>query len=194
MPRWKMPLNTKNQQQFGETYFVSTPECCELDNLDGKHFVVEWQIFPGHTTTQLLQEAQNMMENTLKIHSPEFRGPHHIVDVQRHRLDHKKKHDSLFGKIRHEFLHMPTRFTLVIGVSSVQETRINGTRTLSHKPNGEWNRTAEMVMLKVAETRDSGVPRNESFDQGIAEMQKSKESLDALQRGTSNNSTVVSPP
>ena len=38
-------LNTKNQQQFGKTYFVSTPECCEVDNLDGKHFVVEWQIF-----------------------------------------------------------------------------------------------------------------------------------------------------
>ena len=91
-------LNTTNQQQFGETYFVSTPECCELDNLDGKHFVVEWQIFPGHTTTQLLQEAPNMMEDTLQIHSPEFRGPHHIVDVQRHRLDHKKKHNSLFGE------------------------------------------------------------------------------------------------
>ena len=32
-------------------HFVSTPDYRDLDYFDGEPFVLEWKIFPGHTTT-----------------------------------------------------------------------------------------------------------------------------------------------
>ena len=53
-------------------YFVSTPQHRELDNIDGEPVVFKWKIFPGHTTLDLLQEVQELIEKELKIQPQNF--------------------------------------------------------------------------------------------------------------------------
>ena len=65
MSWWKCP-------QYPESAIIG--ENLERYNLDGEPFVFEWEISPGHSTTQLLHEIQKLTEKE---------GPHHIcADVQ----------------------------------------------------------------------------------------------------------------
>ena len=54
------------------SWFTQTPTYKELDNFTGEPFVFEWMTFPGHTTMQLLQEIQIMMQ---EIVTPTLIGP-----------------------------------------------------------------------------------------------------------------------
>ena len=95
--------NILNQQEFGKQdrlcNFVSTPEYRELDNLTREPFVLEWNIFPGPTTTHLLQLFQKLMEDGAQDPPAELRGPHDIrVDVQRHGLDTKEQREYVRRK------------------------------------------------------------------------------------------------
>ena len=56
------PESARVSEQKKISTFVSTSEYRELENLTGGPFVFEWKAFPGHTTKQLLQKIQNMME------------------------------------------------------------------------------------------------------------------------------------
>ena len=56
MPSILESATVSEQDRIG--YFILTPEYRELDNIYGESFVLERKIFPGHTTTQLLQEIQ----------------------------------------------------------------------------------------------------------------------------------------
>ena len=62
-------------------YFVTTPENRELDNIYGEPFVLEWKIFPGHTTTQPVQEIQNFIETELQIRPQIFEDRIKVVYV-----------------------------------------------------------------------------------------------------------------
>ena len=64
------PESAEVWAEDGVWYFVSTPEYRELDNTDGEPVVLEWYIFAGHTTLQLLREVQELMEKELKIPPP----------------------------------------------------------------------------------------------------------------------------
>ena len=65
---------SKSSQVWEEIieYFVSTPKNRELDNIDGEPVVLEWKIFPGHTTLDLLQEVQELIEEEFKIQPQNF--------------------------------------------------------------------------------------------------------------------------
>ena len=44
-------------------WFKSTNQYRELDGIDGEPVELEWRIFPGHTTLQILQETQGLMRD-----------------------------------------------------------------------------------------------------------------------------------
>ena len=65
--------------------------------IDFPHFVswttsvtnwrLEWEIFPGNTALELVDEVRKMIEKKLIIEPENFWGPHHLhVHVQRQRL------------------------------------------------------------------------------------------------------------
>ena len=71
------PESARVSEQKKISTFVSTSEYRELEKLTGGPFVFEWKVFPGHTTKQLLQKIQNMMEMELTT----LTGPHRTTRV-----------------------------------------------------------------------------------------------------------------
>ena len=61
MSRWK-----------GIGFFVSSQEYRELYDDTGEPVVFEWKMFPGHTTTQLFQEVQTLMDDEIKVKPQNF--------------------------------------------------------------------------------------------------------------------------
>ena len=63
-------------------YFFSSPECRQLHNTAFEPGVFEWRIYPGHTTAQLLDEVQKMLNND-ETHPINFQWTDRLhVDVQ----------------------------------------------------------------------------------------------------------------
>ena len=53
-------------------WFKDSPQCRTLDTIDGEPMEFDWNIFPGFTTLQLVQEVQKLMN---KMGEPEqFQG------------------------------------------------------------------------------------------------------------------------
>ena len=144
--------STEAWQEGRTVYFVSSPEIRELDNIDGEPFVFEWKIFPGHTAAQLLQEVQILMEDELKIHPQNFEDRIMFMSMYNDIDWTRKDNRGLCVEIHHELLNMPESFPWVVGLSLVQEGEHKWYGTVSYKPNGEWNCTAELIMLKSAES------------------------------------------
>ena len=66
------------------TWFKSSPECRALDRIDGEPMELEWNIFPGFTTLQLVREVQELL-STLSVEPEKFHWTDYLhVDVQRH--------------------------------------------------------------------------------------------------------------
>ena len=66
----KSTSNTAWERQLG--LFKDSPQYRTLDTIDGKPMEFEWNIFPGFTTLQLVQEVQKFMN---KMSDPEqFQG------------------------------------------------------------------------------------------------------------------------
>ena len=62
--------NTVWEEQLG--WFKDSPQYRTFDTIDGEPMEFEWNIFPGFTTSQLVQEAQKFMN---KMSDPEqFEG------------------------------------------------------------------------------------------------------------------------
>ena len=101
-------------------------ENLERYNLDGEPFVFEWEIFPRHTTTQLLHEIQKLMEKELRIQPLKFEE--RIIFMSMHNdIDWTSKKQQLSAwKIHHTFLAVPRSFLRDIGLSRALETRMSG--------------------------------------------------------------------
>ena len=124
--------NILNQQEFGKQdrlcNFVSTPEYRELDNLTGEPFVLEWNIFPGPTTTQLLQEVQKLMEDGLKISTHRTsRTASYSCRCTTTRTGLQRTTRVCATKMHQECLTMPRSFLWDIGFFLVLRTKIGGT-------------------------------------------------------------------
>ena len=54
-------------------WFMNSPQCRELDRIDGEPTEFERTTFPGFTTLQILAEIQNMMTET-QCEPEQFQG------------------------------------------------------------------------------------------------------------------------
>ena len=140
--------NIHNQQEFGymTESAISSPEYRELDNLGGEPFVFDWKIFPGRTTTQLLQEIQNLMVNELRIEPQNFEDCIMFISMYNDIDRTAKNNTSLCLEDSSNFSDYYKTFPMGHWTfhSAGDEKRWYG--TLTCKPNGEWNRTEELMM------------------------------------------------
>ena len=107
----------------------------ELNRIDGQPMEFAWKIFPGFTTVAILKEIQR-------------------VSVQRHCTGRKRKHRGMFSEFNWSFevRSQDSLRSLVILGTWIRK----GTKTCSDKPDGNWDRTADMMILQL--TAESGHP------------------------------------
>ena len=68
----KNPQSNAVREDIGE-WFKSSPEYRNLDKIDGEPMELEWNIFPGFTTLQLVREVQELLSR-LSVEPEEFTG------------------------------------------------------------------------------------------------------------------------
>ena len=122
-------------------------------DLDGEPFVFEWEIFPGHTTTQLLEKSQNLMEDELQIQPQNVEDRILFMsmysDIDWTAKDNRSLCEKHSSRVSEYARQSPMGRWTFLGPGDKDEW----CGALSHKPHGEWNRTGERSMPKFGESR-----------------------------------------
>ena len=102
---------------------------------------------------QLLQEIQTMMENEIQVLPSDSKARIILLDID---IDWTQKNDEDICRRNSSCASAYVRCFLA-GSLAFRGRRNEGTwyGTLSHKPNGEWIPSLEMVMLKFPESGDT---------------------------------------
>ena len=140
--------NTVWEQQLG--WFKDSSQYRTLDTVDGEPMEFEWNIFPGSTTLELVREVQKLMS---KMGEPEqFQGQIIFMLMFKEIIWIIKDNEtecianstlvSLFAKI------FPAGRWSFLGPGS--ETKWYS--TYNERPQGEWDRVAELMMMKFKES------------------------------------------
>ena len=143
--------NTVWEEQL--TWFKDSPQYRTLDTIDREPMEFEWNILPGFTTLQLVDEVQKFM-NKMSDPAP-FQG----------RIIFMSMFNDIIWGIRDNEQECIANATLV----SVLAKRFPAGRwsflgpgsekkwysTYNERPRGEWDRVAELMMIKF---RESGHP------------------------------------
>ena len=132
------------------TWFKSSPQYRASDTIDGEPMEFEWNIFPGLTTLHLVQEVQKFMN---KMSDPEqFQG--RIIFM------------SMFNDISWGSKENKQECELSVNLVSIDARKISPGRwsflgpgsekkwysAHDSKPQREWDRVAELMMLKFGES------------------------------------------
>ena len=135
------------------SWFKSTPQYRELDGIDGELVELEWRMFPGHTTLQILQEIHTLMGE--RNYTPEKNPKEHENELT---CLENSTTVSCFAR----------RFALERWsfLGSGSETKWNATDII--KPGGEWDRVAKLMMDNFSSdghrTEKSRIPDEEEND------------------------------
>ena len=133
------------------TWFKSSSEYRALDTIDSEPMEFEWNIFPGFTTLQLVREVQKFL-STMSIQPEDFTG--RIIFM------------SMFNDISWGSKENEKGCELSAQLVSICARRFSPGKwsflgrgsqkkwysTHECKPQGEWNRVAEQMMIKFAES------------------------------------------
>ena len=133
------------------TWFKSSSQYKALDTIDGEPMGFEWNILPGYTTLQLCYKVQEFLfkiienQKNLQDGSSSCRcSTTSHGDLQTMNMNAKKR---------------PTRFDLCEKIFTrkmvIPRTWIRKKwySTCDSKPQGKWNRVAELMMTKFIESR-----------------------------------------
>ena len=131
---------------------------------------LEWNIFPGSTTLQLVDEVQKFMN---KMSEPE--------QFQR-RVIFMSMFNNITWRIKDNEQECIANATLVSSFAKVFPARrwsflgpgsaAKWYSTCNERPQGEWNRVAELMMIKFRESGHPVFPSHESIVQRNAEKQR----------------------
>ena len=135
------------------TWFKSSSQYRTLDTIDGEPMEFEWNIFPGFTTLQLCFEVQEFLSKMSEEPKRFHRTDHLHVDVQRHLIGDLKKSNRNANQALNSFRFVqkgfsPRRWSF-LGPGSEKKWY----SAHDSKPQGEWDRVAELMMLKFGESR-----------------------------------------
>ena len=132
-------------------WFLETRYHKDLDVIDGEPMELEWKIVQGFTTLGIVDEIQKMMTES-KCEPEQFKG--RIIFMSMYNdIDWRsrgKKENCIANALR--VTEYARRFTQghwsFLGPGS--EKKWCGTHV--NKPDGEWDKTAEGIMLNFAES------------------------------------------
>ena len=152
------------------TWFKSSSQYRTLDTIDGEPMEFAWNMFPGFTSLQFCNNVQEFMSKMSK--QPEdFTGRiifmSMLNDISWRSQEKKEECDSSaqLVSILAERLS-PGRWSF-LGLGSEKKWY----STLEYKPQGEWDRVAELVMLKFGESKHKVLRSTSPLSRGV---QKSK--------------------
>ena len=151
--------NSVWEEQLG--WFKDSPQYRTLDTIDGEPMEFEWNIFPGFTTLQLVDEVQKFMN---KMSDPaQFQGRIIFMSMFNDIIWRMKDNEqecvanatlvSVFAK------RFPAGSWSFLGLGSEKKSYF----TYNERPRGEWDRVAELMMIKFREERTPSFPSHESI-------------------------------
>ena len=136
------------------TWFKSSSKYRTLDRIDGESMESEWNIFPGFTTLQLCNKVQEFMSKMSEqpeeftgriIFMSMFNGISWRSEDNEQECDANAKLVSIYAR-----RFPPGRWSFLGPESEKKWYSTRGSR-----PQGEWDRVAEFLMVKF---RESGHP------------------------------------
>ena len=142
------------------TWSKSSSEYRNLDRIDGAPIEFEWNIFPGFTTLQLFHEAQELLSR-LSVTQEKFTGRIIFMSMFNHISwgsgDNEKECESNAQLVS---LSMQRDLEQDNGHSSDLDQRNSGTQ-------GEWDKIAELMMLKVGESTNPVFRSTSPLSRGV---------------------------
>ena len=151
------------------TWFKSSSQYRTLDAIDGEPMEFEWNIFPGFTTLQLCNKVQEFMSK-MSDQPQEFKGRIIFMsmfnDISWGSEDNEQECESNANLVS----IYARRFSPWSFLGSGSEKKWHSTH--DSRPQGEWDRVAELMMIKFGE---SGHPVSVSRVHCPEERSKAKE-------------------
>ena len=150
----KMSENPQSRNAWEDrlTWFKSSPEYRALDKIDGEPMEFEWNIFPRFTTLQLVREVQELL-SSLSVQPEHFTGRIIFVSMFNDMSwGSKEKYARMRIKrsTRFDFCNKTFTRKMVIPWTWIRKKWYYA---LECKPQGEWDRVAELMMLKFGESK-----------------------------------------
>ena len=133
------------------SWLKDSPQYRTLDAIDGEPMEFEWHIFTGFTTLQLVREVQEFLSK-MSIQPEEFTGRNIFMSVFNDfswRSKDNEQECELGAKLVSFYARRfsPGRWSF-LGPGSEKKW----CSTHDSKPQGEWDRVAELMMVNVAES------------------------------------------
>ena len=133
------------------TWFKSSSEYRALDTIDGEPMEFEWNIFPGFTTLQLVREVQEFLSK-MSIQPEDFTGRIIFMSMFND-ISWGSKDDEQECELSAQLVSIyarrfsPGKWSF-LGPGSEKKWY----STHEYNPQGEWDRVAEQMMIKFAES------------------------------------------
>ena len=164
----KMNQNPESNSAWEEklSWFKSSSQYRTLDTIDGEPMELEWNIFPGFTTLQLCNKVQEFLSKMSK-EQEEFTGRIIFMsvfnDISWGSEDNEQECElsaQLVSIYARRFA--PGRCSF-LGTGSEKEWY----STHESKPQGEWDRVAELMMIKFSESGHPVFRSTSPFSRGV---------------------------
>ena len=150
---WKLHQNPQSNTVWEDklTWFKCSSQCRILDSVDGEPMEFEWNIFPGFTTMQLCNKVKEFMSK-MSDQPEEFKGRIIFMSLFK-TMNSKMSYARRFSPGRRSYL----------GLGSEKKWY----SICDSKPEGDCDRVAELMIIKIwgkrtpsFPCRESSVPRN----------------------------------
>ena len=149
----KMNENPQSNMAWEDrlTWFKSSPEYRTLDRIDGEPIDFEWNIFPGFTTLQLCNKVQEFLPE-MSTEPEDFTGRIIFMsmfnDISRGSKENERECELSAPLVSMYAKRFPAGRWSFLGPGS--EKKWYSTHT--DRPQREWDRVAELMMIKFAES------------------------------------------
>ena len=150
---WKDEQNPQSNTVWEDklTWFKSSSQYRTLDTIDGEPMEFEWNIFPGFTTLQLCNKVQEFMSK-MSEKPEEFTGRIIFMsmfnDISWGSQDNEQECESNANLVSiYARRFSPGRWSF-LGPGSEKKWY----STHDSRPQGEWDRVAELMMIKFGES------------------------------------------
>ena len=128
------------------TWFKSSSQYRALDNIDGEPMEFEWNMFPGFTTLQLSHKVQEFLSN-MSEEPEEFTGRIIFMSMFND-ISWGSKDNEQECEVSAKLVSIYAGRWSFLGPGSEKKWY----SPHEYKPPGEWDKVAEQMMMKIAES------------------------------------------
>ena len=132
-------------------WFKSSSEYRDLERIDGQPMEFEWNIFPGFTTLQLCHKVQEFLSN-VSTEPEDFTA--RIISMSMFTdISWRSKENERECELSAQLVSMyARRFSTGKWPFFIPGSEKKWYSTHEYKPQGEWNRVAEQIMMEFSES------------------------------------------